>query len=278
MQPLIINAAVTGGVPTKDQNRNLPYNPEEIGMSAVECWREGASVVHIHARTDDGSPTFRKEYFQRILDVIHAEDCDVVINFSTAWAGGSAKTWEERMEPLALHPEIGSYDAGSLNVGAGVFDNTHPFLEALATRMNELRVKPEIEIFDVGMLGTVNRLVADGHLSADPLFIQFILGLGASAPGTPKQLMHMVEMLPPNAVWSVGAVGAAQLPMNTLAIVLGGHARTGMEDNLRFRRGVDASNPMLVERVRTIADIHNRPIATPTQARDMLGLRQLRKG
>jgi len=272
MEPLIISCALTGNVASAEDNPNLPFSPEAIGKDAVQAWRAGAAIVHIHARDDDGRPAGAAEYFARALEVVQDAEADVVINLTTSYGGGSLDQDEElRMVPLTLHPELASYDAGSINASDHVFMNTRPYLRKLAARMKESGTKPEIEVFDTGMIETA-RVLADEGLIDTPLFFQFVLGMRGGAPAGVRQLQHMVDSLPPDSVWSVCAIGRAQLPMNTLAIIMGGHARTGLEDNLMYERGVHATNAQLVERVKMIADIHGREVATPDQARSLLGL------
>jgi 3-keto-5-aminohexanoate cleavage enzyme len=269
--PLIISCALTGTLATIEDNPNLPYDPEAIGRAAVEAWREGAAIVHIHARADDGVPTWEPEYFRRAIDVVRSADCDVVINLTTSYGGTGEDNWDRRFAALDPRPELASFDCGSMNFGPMVFRNSPDFLAELAGRMLAAHVKPELEIFDTGQIGNALRL-ADESLLAPPLFFQFVLGVAGGAAATPRNLVHLVESIPDAAPWSVCAIGRAQLPMNAHAIAMGGHARTGLEDNLWYRRGVPASNAMLVERVRQLSELMDRPVATPDQAREILGL------
>lgn len=272
--PLIISCALTGSLASKDDNPHLPFSPGEIGRAAIEAWREGAAIVHIHAREDDGTPTGDPEYFRRAIDVIRSADCDVVINLTTAHSAIFEDDWEQRFAALRAQPEIGSFDCGSMNLGPWIFRNAPRFLEELAQRMLDAGVKPELEIFDSGMVGNAMRLVERGLLQA-PLWFQLVLGVEGGAAATARTLTHLVDLLPSGAPWSVAAVGRHQLEMNTIAIAMGGHARTGMEDNLWLSKGVPASNGTLVERLRRIAEAVGRPVATPDEARAALGLREL---
>jgi 3-keto-5-aminohexanoate cleavage enzyme len=269
--PLIISCALTGTLATINDNPHLPYDPEAIGRAAVEAWREGAAIVHIHARAEDGSPAWQPGYFQRAIDVIRSQDCDVVINLTTSYGGTGDDNWSRRFAALDVCPDLASFDCGSMNFGDMVFRNTPQFLAELAQRMLSAAIKPELEIFDAGQIGTALRLAGDGLLTA-PLFFQLVLGVAGGAPATLRELLHLVQMIPEGSLWSVCAIGRAQLPMNTHAIAMGGHARTGLEDNLWYRRGVPASNAMLVERVRRLAELLERPVATPDDARRMLTL------
>jgi 3-keto-5-aminohexanoate cleavage enzyme len=268
--PLIINAAISGSL-SKNAMPHLPKDAEDIGRIAIECWRAGASIIHIHAKDDDGEHTGDPQYFQRAMEYIRNESDDVIINFTTSFSASSTDDWETRFAPLALKPDIGSYDAGTMNFNDHVFRNTPDFLVELAKRMQQHGVKPEIEIFDSGQIGNALRIAADG-LIGDPIYMQFMLGVKGGAPATVESLAHLVSQLPPGAVWSVGAIGQHQLRMDTLAIVMGGHARTGLEDNWYYEKGRMATNLELVERLAGLSRTIGREIATPAQAREILGL------
>lgn len=272
VSPLIISCAVTGGRASGSGNPHHPRTPEAIGQAAIEAWREGAAIVHIHARGDDGAPTGDLDSFRRIVDVIRSEGSDVVLNLTTSYYDDVAN-WEQRFGPLELGPELASFDCGTLNFNDRVFENSPTFLAALAGRMLERGVKPEIEIFDAGMVATARRLAAEGRL-ADPLYFQFVLGVRGGAPATERDLLFLAESIPAGSPWSVCALGRDQLRMNAMAIAMGGHARTGLEDNLYFRQGEFASNGRLVERVRRLAELMERPVATPGQAREILHLQR----
>lgn len=272
MDPLIISCAVTGALGTIEENPHLPYDPEAIGRSCVEAWEQGASVVHLHARADDGSPAWEPEAFQRSIDVIREAGSDVIVNLTTSWGGlDPATDWERRLAPIDLRPDIVSFDCGTLTFGPGTFYNETDFLRELGRRCLDAGVKPELEIFHDGQLGIARKLLDEGVL-AEPLFFQFVLGVHGGAPATQASLLHLVSQLPEGATWSCCAIGRPQLAMNAAAIVAGGHARTGLEDNLWYRRGEHATNGMLVERVRRLAELLERPVATPAQARELLGL------
>jgi 3-keto-5-aminohexanoate cleavage enzyme len=272
VDPLIISCAVTGALATKDDNPHLPFDPEEIGRSCVEAWREGAAIVHIHARHDDGTPAWEEEVFQRTVDVIRSADCDVLINLTTSFGGTVHGTpWEQRFAPIAVGPDLVSFDCGTMNFGPWVFYNPPDFLEELARRTQAAGVKPELEIFDAGHVVTAVRL-ADAGLLDTPLFFQFVLGVQGGAPPTAQALLHLVQQIPAGSPWSVCAVGREQLRVNAMAIAMGGHARTGLEDNLWFGRDDPASNARLVARVRGLAETLDRPVASPQQARELLGL------
>lgn len=271
--PRIITAALTGGfAPPERHHPHLPLTPEEIGRQAVECWKAGAAIVHIHARDDRGRSSWEREYFDRSLAVIRDAGSDVIVNLTTSWGGTSPETADEqRFAPLECGSELASFDCGSMNFNGRVFHNTPRFLRALAERMTERGVKPEIEIFDAGMIETAKKLHAEGVLEG-PMFFQLVLGIDGGAPATPEALTHLLRSLPEDSRWSVCAVGRSQLQMNALALVLGGHARTGLEDNFWLRKGVSASNVSLVDRLVRLAETLEVPVATPDQAREILGL------
>jgi 3-keto-5-aminohexanoate cleavage enzyme len=270
---MIISAALTG-TRRSERNPHVPMTPEAIGEDAIRASRAGAAIVHIHARDDQGDPAWEAEYFRRTLDVIRGAGCDVLVNLTTSWGGTRIDTRDEqRFAPLGLQPDLASFDCGSMNFGDRVFHNSPDFLRALAVRMREADVKPELEVFDTGMLGTALRLAEEGMLEP-PLFIQLVLGVAGGAPATPRQLVHLVDMLPPGAIWSVCAIGRAQLPLNVLGAALGGHVRTGLEDNLWFAHGDPADNARLVARMAELAIHLGRRPATPVEARKLLGLPQ----
>jgi 3-keto-5-aminohexanoate cleavage enzyme len=269
---LIISAATTGSWPTKAQNPNVPTTPEEIARAAVDAGRAGAAVVHIHVRDDNEKVTCDPARYARVRELVEAAGSDVVINMSTGGGAGTT-TDEERMAPVALAPEIASFDCGSVNFGERVFVNSPTFLRELATRMNAHGVKPEIECFEPGHVWNALRLIDEGLLTP-PFWFQFVLGVRGGSPPEVKQLQHLVEMLPPDAHWSVCGIGRAQLPLGLAAMAMGGHVRTGLEDNIWYHKGELAqSNAQLVARVARIAAELGRPLATPAQVRSLLGLR-----
>ena len=269
--PLIISVATTGSWSTKEQNPAVPITEQEIGDAAIACCQAGAAIVHIHVRDEHGRVTCDPARYARVRDLIESRGCDAIVNMSTG--GGAGQTTDaQRMAPVTLRPEIASFDCGSLNFGEGVFINTPRFLDELADRMAEHGVMPEIECFEAGHVWNALRLIEAGKLRP-PCWFQFVLGVRGGAPATVKQLVHLVEMLPPGARWSVCAIGRAQLPMDVAAMAMGGHARTGLEDNLYYRKGQLAeSNAQLVARLVRIAGELDRPVATPAQARELLGL------
>ena len=270
-KPLIISAALVGSWPTKAQNPGVPISEEEISAAAIECAEAGAAIVHIHVRDDDGRVTGDLDRYARVQRLIRESGSDVVINLSTSGGVGRA-TDDQRVGIAALRPDIASFDAGSLNFGQTVFLNPPAFLDRLVDELANHRVKPEIECFEPGHVANALRLIDEGRLTA-PFWFQFVLGVRGGSPGTPKQLLHMLEMIPDGALWSVCGIGRAQLPLGLTAIAMGGHVRTGFEDNLFFHKGeLATSNAQLVARLVRIAAEIGRPVASPSAARELLGI------
>lgn len=271
MEKLIITAAVTGSITDRSKSPHHPMTPEEIAAAALDAWRAGAAIIHLHARTEDGTPTQDLQSFTELVERITTAGCDAILNLSTGSAGGRA-SFEERMACLALRPEMASFDCGSVNFDTWTFLNPPGFLEDLARRMLELNVKPEIECFDTGMIFAARRLAERGLL-CPPLHFQFVMGTAGGIPAGPEHLVHMLAALPPGATWSVCALGRGQLPMNVMAIMFGGHARTGLEDNVYYSYRVLAkSNAQLVERLVRLSHELGREVASPADARRILAI------
>jgi 3-keto-5-aminohexanoate cleavage enzyme len=271
MDKLIISVATTGSRTMRSQTPHVPIREEEIAQQALECWRAGAAIVHIHVRDEQERVTCDPERYQKVTDLVRSAGSDVVMNWSTG-GGAGMTTDEERTAPVRLAPEVASFDCGSTNFGSGVFVNSPAFLENLANEMNEHLVTPEIEIFDTGMLETAKELIERGLLQS-PHWFQFVLGVRGGAPATARELTHMVDSLPPNSRWSVCAIGRHQLPLNMIGMAMGGHVRTGLEDNIYYSyRQLATSNAQLVERVARLAHELGREIATPAEAREMIGV------
>ncbi|MEA2478760.1 MAG: 3-keto-5-aminohexanoate cleavage enzyme [Thermoleophilaceae bacterium] len=270
--PVVIQCAVTGSAePDPERRPNLPSSPEAIVESAVAAWRAGAAVLHLHAREEDGTPTQDRDAFRVLVDGIRASGCDAVINLSCGTAGGRSVR-DDRLQPLELAPEMGSLDCGTINFGDRIFEGDVPFLRRMAEAFKGGGIKPELECFDTGHVGLALQLREEGLLG-DPLVVQFVLGIpGSGVPATVDQVEHMRRLLPGGAHWSVCALGPRQLPLNAYCILAGGHVRTGLEDNLFFRRGERATNPQLVERAVRLAHELERPVATPDEARAAFGI------
>jgi 3-keto-5-aminohexanoate cleavage enzyme len=268
---VVIQAAVSGSIAGADASPHLPLTPEQIADEAVAAWRAGAAAIHIHAREHDGTPTQSRERYAEIVEAVQASGCDAILNLSTGSAGGRAQGMD-RAAPLELAPEMASFDCGSLNFGDRVFENSPPFLRDLAAAFKESGAAPEIECFDTSHVVAALRLREQGLLS-DPLRFQFVLGVRGGAPATLEQAMYMRSLIPADAIWSICALGRMQLALNTFCLIAGGHVRTGLEDNLYYRKGEYANgNAQLVERVVLLAETLGRPVADSAQARELLQL------
>ncbi len=271
-EPVIVTAALTGGVHGKEANPNLPETPEEIGKAAAEAEAAGAAVVHLHARTPNGERSFATERFQEIDDAVREYADDVVIQHST---GGTAAPAEDRHLPLRTDPapEMASLDMGPLNrYDHLTSENTRGMVDALHEEMVERGIKPELELFNDGHSNEAHGLLARRDL-ADPVYATLIFGGGTLTRPRPRNLLNAVDNLPEGAQFNTLGFGPHQLPFATLGILLGGHVRVGLEDNVYYRRGELAeSNAQLVERVVRVAEELGRPVASPAEARELLAL------
>jgi 3-keto-5-aminohexanoate cleavage enzyme len=270
--PVVIQSAITGSTPPDpERNPNLPLTSEAIVEEALAAWRAGAAVVHLHAREADGTPTQDTAAYAQLVEALQDAGCDAIVNLSCGTAGGRAAR-DARLGPLTLKPEMASFDSGTINFGERIFEGDLPFLRRMAAAFRENEVRPEIECFDTGHIGLAVQLREEGLLS-DPLIFQFVLGVpGTGVPADVQTVEHMRRLIPPDALWSVCAIGRAQLPLNAYCILAGGNVRTGLEDNLWFRRGEQATNAMLVERVVRLSRELERDVASPDEARQILGL------
>jgi 3-keto-5-aminohexanoate cleavage enzyme len=272
MDKMIITVGVTGSRITRQQTPHIPILPQEIAHSGIEAVKAGASILHVHVRDPQtGLGTQDHAIFKEVVDRIRSE-VDCVLCLTTSGIPGRNLAIEQRLIPLALKPELVSYDAGSINMGENVFLNPPEFLEALAKGCLEKGVKPELEIFEVGMVYTCLKYFEKGLLRT-PLHFQFVLGTPAGMPATPKSLLYLTEIIPAGSTWSVIGIGPGQLPLAVMGMAMGGHVRVGLEDNIYYSRGRMAkSNAELVERVVKIAREYGREIATPPEARKILSL------
>ena len=269
MQKLIITVALTGNVPTKAMNPNLPVTPEEIAKDVALCRDVGASVFHIHARDKEQKPTLDIEVFKANVRAIKKAAPDVIVQLSTG--GRAGKSWEERINPIRLLPEMGSFTTGSNNLPGIVYENSPKFIEMLAEAYKNTGVKPEIEVFETGMINNAIFLLKKGYIT-EPLHFDFVLGAPGSMPGTFKNLQFLSDSIPQNATWTVAGIAKAEIPLAAAAVVMGGHVRVGLEDNLKMPDGKDATNPSLVEKIVRIAKEIGREVATPDEAREILSL------
>jgi 3-keto-5-aminohexanoate cleavage enzyme len=266
----IITAAVVGAEVTRAQSPYVPYTPAEIAAAAVDAWRAGAAVVHLHARWPDGRPSQEAAHFREIVDRIRGAGCDVVIQCSTGGAVGMSV--DERLGSLVDGAEMGTLNLGTMNFGDEVFVNRRPDIVRIAARLRERRLVPECEVYDAGMLETLAWLLARGHL-APPYHVQLVLGVPGGMGATERNLRFLLEGLPEGVRWTAAGVGRAQLATAQLALGLGGHARVGLEDNLYLEKGVLArSSAELVERAVALVRDAGRVPASPAEARTLLGL------
>lgn len=270
MEKLIITAALTGAEVTKDLQPNLPVSPDEIAEAAYECYLAGVSIVHVHARDEKGEPTQSYDVYKEIKEKIEAK-CNVIVQPSTG--GATWHTPDERLQPVDLKPEMATLSCGTVNFGNDVFMNSGEHIEKFALKMKENGVKPEIEVFERGMIQNAKNLIKKGLIS-EPVHFDFVLGVPGACPGTPEDLMFMISQLPQNSTWTVAGIGRSETPLATMAIILGGHVRVGFEDNIYYSKGrLAKSNAELAERVVRISKELGREIATPDEARKILGLK-----
>ena len=269
MEKLIITIAPTGSIPTKKNNPNVPISPDEIIQTGILCEKAGAAIIHIHARNPfDETASTDFQIFKEICQGLKQET-DLIIQISTG--GRAGMEYEKRSERLSLKPEMASLTTGSVNFPSSVYANSPDLISALAKDMKNYDIKPEIEVFDISMIQNALDLT-DRELMTQPLHFDFVMGLKGAIPATIENLVHLKNSIPHNSTWTVAGVGAYQLPMCTHAIVMGGHVRVGLEDCIYFRKGELASNEQLVKRVVQMSKILNRKIATPDEARRILGL------
>lgn len=269
MQKLVITVALTGSVPTRQMNPHLPVTPEEIAADVKRCRDAGACLFHVHARDAAERPTLDIACFKANARAIKAAAPDVIVQLSTG--GRAGKDWEARARPVRLLPEMGSFTTGSNNLPGMVYENSPPFLEFLAKVYQETGVKPEIEVFETGMIANALFLQKKGYLQA-PLHFNFVLGAPGAMPGTVKNLQFLADSIPAGSTWCVTGIGRAEIPLAAAAIAMDGHVRVGLEDNLVLPDGAPASNVLLVEKVVRLAREIGREIATPEEARQMLFL------
>lgn len=270
MEKLIITAALTGAEVTREQQPNLPLTPEEIAQAAYECFKAGASIVHVHARDEEGNPTQSYDIYKDIKEKT-AEKCNVIFQPSTG--GAVWHTAEERMQPIALSPEMATLSTGTTNFGPDVFMNTEEYILKFANKMKEFGVKPEIECFERGMINNAVKLAKKGVLNS-PIHFDFVLGVPGACPGEARDLMYFADSIPEGSTWTVAGIGRYEMPLATLAITMGGHVRVGFEDNVYIEKGVLAeSNAQLVAKVARMAKELGREVATPDEARQILGLK-----
>jgi len=274
MEKLIITTALTGNVPTRERTPHVPLTPREIAEDVKRCADAGASVFHVHARNAKGKPTLDLAVFKETVRLIKDLAPEVIIQLSTGARAG--KDWDARANPLRLLPEMASFTTGSNNLPGIVYENSPDFIRYLAEVFRDTGVKPEIEVFETGMINNALHLVEKGLLTP-PLHFDFVLGAPGAMPGTVRNLVFLADSLPPGSTWTVAGIGKAEIPLATAAIAMGGHVRVGIEDNLNLPDGTRATNVQLVERVAAIAGMMGRDLASPEDARRILSLDPDRK-
>ncbi|MCL2110970.1 MAG: 3-keto-5-aminohexanoate cleavage protein [Clostridiales bacterium] len=274
----IITVAPTGAWPTKENTPNVPIEPEEIAEEIYNCWKEGAAIAHIHVRNDEGKAAMEFSKFEKVVTLVRAmKDCDIIMNLTTS--GGIGLKEDDRIKPFyELKPEMASYDCGTMNwQHVTVFENNPAFLERLGTLMQEVGVKPEVEVFDPGMIYNAQHYLKNGFLKA-PLHFQFCMGVPGGISATTKNLVFMkscMEEVAPGSTWSAFGVGARAMEILYATVAMGGHVRVGMEDNVLYKKGVIAeSNMVFVARAKRIIEEFGLETATPNEARELLGLKK----
>lgn len=273
--PCIICVAITGSLPTKENNPAVPISIAEQIESTHEAFEAGASIAHCHVRDDAGKPTSDPERFARLKEGLEKHCPGMIVQLST---GGRSGAGRERGGMLPLKPDMASLSVGSNNFPTRVYENSPDLVDWLASEMVAHDVKPEIEAFDLGHIVQATRMAADGRLKG-PLYVQFVMGVKNAMPADEPIFDFYIETLKrlaPDAQWCAAGIGPAQLTINEWSIARGGHTRTGLEDNVRLdRERLAPSNAALVKRAVEICEKYGRPVATWRQAREILQLREV---
>ena len=285
----IITCAVTGGADTVGKHPVIPVTPAQIATAAIEACKAGAAIAHIHVRDPEtGKPSMENQLYGEVVRRIRESGSPIIINLTT---GAGARFYPSDNDPatgdrmttlttparrvehvLELKPEICSLDMGSFNFGDWVFINTPKHLSQMARAIRAAGVKPELEVFESGQIRLAAKLIADGDIAGPALF-QLCLGIPWGAPATPETMLYMRDLLPAGSTWAGFGISSLQFPMVAQAVLLGGHVRVGLEDNLYLERGVFApSNAALVERAVAVIRAIGGEVATPNEARTILGL------
>jgi len=270
---LIVKLAPTGMIPNKNDTPHVPITPEEIIHDTYEAYKLGVSVVHIHARDKEGRPTYKKEHFEETFRGIKEKCPDIVICATTS--GRVDHQVEHRSEVLDLNPEMASLTVGSFNFPQHPSVNPLDTIKYLATLMRDKEILPELEIFEPGFINTAKYLCKRNYLKK-PLHFNLLLGSLGSIPAGLEDLVYLVKSLPSRSTWSATGIGRFQTQINVAAILMGGHVRVGLEDSIYYRYSKKelATNTQLVKRIVRIAKELNRDIATPKEARKILGIEQ----
>ena len=270
--PCIITVAITGSVPKKIDNPTIPITVSEQIESTRMCYDAGASLVHLHVRNEDESPSSDVNKFKELLAGIKESCPNMIIQFST---GGRGRSHEERGQMLYLKPDMASLATGSVNFPTSIYENPPSLINDLAHSMLNNSIKPEVEIFDLAMLYNAIEMVKDGLL-LEPIHVQFVFGIRNALPAKKNILEFQINELKkflPQSTWTAAGLGKSQLIVNEWSLELGGHCRTGLEDNIKYDKSRLANgNEELVERLALLSEKFNRPVATPLEARKILGL------
>jgi len=287
---VMISCAVTGSADTRSRNPAVPVTPNEIAASAIDAAKAGAAIVHIHVRDPQTGRASRDgALYREVVERIRSSGSDVIINLTTGPGARFVPGAEDPLKPgpgstlslpaervrhvVELEPEICSLDMGSMNMGGRVFINTPAHLEAMAVAIRDAGVTPELEVFEAGHLLLAKRLIETGHIRPPGLF-QICLGIAWAQPATSEAVMYMRSLLPPDCVWFAFGISLQQFPIAAQTVLLGGHVRVGLEDNLYLAKGKLApSNAALVEKAARIIDELGDEVATSAEAREMLGLK-----
>ncbi|HTP93758.1 MAG TPA: 3-keto-5-aminohexanoate cleavage protein [Xanthobacteraceae bacterium] len=287
---VIISCAVTGSADTPGRNPAVPVTPQQIAQSALDAAKAGAAIVHIHVRDPETTkPSMELAHYRETVDRIRDSGSDVVINLTTGPGARFAPGLDDPFAPAAgttmrppaervrhikeLRPEICSLDMGSMNMGQAVFVNSAGYLEAMAIAIRDAGVLPELEVFEAGHLMLARRMIETGHIKTPSLF-QICLGVSWGQPATPEAVTYMRALLPPQCTWFAFGISLHQFPIAAQTVLLGGHVRVGLEDNLYLEKGKLApSNAALVEKAAGIINTLGDTVASPADAREILGLR-----
>ena len=271
MEPLIINAALTGMVPQRSDSPHVPLSPAEIVRDAKNCHEAGATILHLHAREPDGKPSYRRELYQEIIAGVRKACPGVIVSGSCS--GRVHRKFSQRSEVLHAKPDLGSLTLGSLNFPKQASVNDPQMIQRLAATMSDCNIRPELEIFDLGMADYANYL-ADRQLIPNPCYANILLGSLGSASATPDNLCAIVRALPRDTIWAATGIGRFQFFINSLAVTMGGHVRVGLEDALYYDWDSKqlATNVGLIQRIVKLAEAAGRSIASAGEARARLRL------
>jgi uncharacterized protein (DUF849 family) len=291
---VMISCAVTGSADTPGRNPAVPVTPQQIAQSAIDAAKAGAAIVHIHVRDPQTTkPSMELAHYREVVDRIRQSGCEALVNLTTGPGARYVPGEEDPQKPgpgttmrppaqrvrhiLELKPDICSLDMGSMNMGQQVFVNTPAHLQIMATAIRDAGVLPELEVFEAGHLVLAKRMIENGHIKPPGMF-QICLGISWAQPATSEAMSYMRSLLPPDAPWFAFGISLHQFPMAAQTVLLGGHPRVGLEDNLYLEKGKLApSNAALVEKAGRIIEILGDVIATPADAREILGLSSARK-